>query len=65
MFDNYIGRSCWATIAFGEAIYNGGSGPSKIKGVLEAVDKDYIVLSGKGEKFIISIKALLVLNVVD
>lgn len=65
MFDRFIGKKCEATVVFASFTLDGGSCPKTISGVLESFDKDYIVLKTKKGISVISIKALLVLDVVD
>lgn len=63
MFENYIGKQCEAVVIFGNYT-SGGSAPLRIKGVLESYNSDYITIQNGNQESIISIKALLVLNVI-
>ena len=63
MFGKFINKKCEAIIIFADGHLESGSQPLRINGILESYDNDYMILKTKKGKSIISMKALLVLNI--
>lgn len=43
--EKFIGKKVSITVAFGAAVYQGGSGPQKFIGILEKINGDFLELS--------------------
>ena len=64
MFDNCINKKCEAIVFMGDR-WGEASTPLKVNGILDSYNNEYVVIKTKQGKSYISIKALLVLNVID
>ena len=64
MFDYCVNKKCEAIVFMGDR-WGEASVPLKVAGVFDSYNNEYIIIKTKHGKSYVSIKALLVLNVIE